>query len=148
MSSDAFDAVQVGQVVTGEPLTVTVEHIKNFAEASHDYNALHLDENFMESTKFGKTQFEGVIAHGLFNFSRISKTLTDWLWPQGALHRRLETRHLTPVYPGDTITTYATVASKYQTLKSRWIQMDIELKNQKGQIIASGEALAEYPFAH
>ncbi|RJX34488.1 MAG: phosphate acetyltransferase [Desulfarculus sp.] len=145
MNSNAFEAVQVGDKIMGEPLTVTAEQVKDFAEASHDYNALHLDDSFMESTKFGKTQFEGVIAHGLFNYSRITKMLTDWLWPQGAVHRRLETRHLKPVYPGDTITAVATVASKHQTPKGRWIQLKIELKNQRDEVVVSGESMAEYP---
>ncbi|MEW5912487.1 MAG: MaoC family dehydratase [Thermodesulfobacteriota bacterium] len=146
MNSDAYAAVQIGDQVAGEALTVTAAMIKDFAEASHDFNALHLDDAFMESTKFGKTQFEGVIAHGLFNFSRITKTLTDWLWPQGALHRRLETRHLNPVYDGDTITAHLTVTNKYQTPKGRWVQLEVKLKNQKGQVVASGDAMAEYPL--
>lgn len=145
MSSDTFEAVRVGDQILGEPLAITTEHIRKFAEGSHDYNALHLDDAFMESTKFGKTQFEGVIVHGLFNFSRITKMLTDWLWPQGAIHRRLETRHLKPVYPGDTITASATVASKHQTAKGRWISLKVELRNQRDEVIASGESMAEYP---
>ena len=145
MSSKAFDAVQIGEQVVGDPLSVTVEHLRDFAEAGYDYNALHLDGSFMESTKFGKTQFEGVIAHGLFNFSRITKMLTDWLWSPGghspqvgnpARQTRLSRRHHNcggdperqePDRPGD------------------WILLDIELKNQDDQVVVRGEAMAEYP---
>lgn len=146
MGSDSFEAVKVGDKIVGEPFEVTVEYIKNFAEASHDYNALHLDDSFMGSTKFGKTQFEGVIAHGLSNFSRVTKMLTDWLWPQGAMHRRLETRHLKPVYPGDIITASATLTAKNETKNGKWIQLDVELKNHNGELVVKGEAMAEYPF--
>jgi len=41
---------------------------------------------------FGKTNFGGIIMHGMNNFGLISRMITDWAYPAGAVHRRLETR--------------------------------------------------------
>ena len=94
--------------------------------------------------QFGKTTFRGVIMHGMQNFAMITRTLTDWLVPRGGYHRRLETRWLTPVYLGDTITPVATVKRKLATDGSRWVVFDINVTNQKGVSVATGEAMAEF----
>ena len=36
---------------------------------------------------FGKTHFGGVIMHGMNNFGLISRMITDWAYPAGAIHR-------------------------------------------------------------
>ena len=41
--------------------------------------------------------------HAMNNFGRISRMITDWAYPARAIHRRLETRRVKPVKPGDTI---------------------------------------------
>jgi acyl dehydratase len=73
--------------------------------------------------------------------------LTDWLGPRGGVHKRMETRWLAPVYPGDTITPAGKVKQKNVTGKSRWMVIDVEMRNQKGELIAAGEAMAEFPPA-
>ena len=66
---------------------------------------------------FGKTNFGGIIMHGMNNFGLISRMLTDWAYPAGAVHRRLETRWVKPVRPGDTIQPTGIVKSKQVTAK-------------------------------
>jgi len=136
--------IQVGQRIHGPTVTVTNEMIRQFAEASCDFNALHLDDKFMERS-FGKTRFDKVIAHGMMTFSLMTRMMTDWLWPRGKTHRRLETRWLKPVYPGDTITCSATVTKQIKTLKGNWILFSLQVKNQKGELVATGESMAESP---
>lgn len=142
MGRDNSKEIQIGQVINGPKMEVTREVIKQFAEASLDFNALHLDEQFMEKS-FGKTQFDDVIAHGMMTFSLMTRMMTDWLWPRGKIHRRLETRWRTPVYPGDTLTCKATVTQKLKTQKGQWIIFSLEVKNQKGDLVATGESMAE-----
>jgi 3-hydroxybutyryl-CoA dehydratase len=141
---NAFEEIKIGDVIQGPVMEVTEEKIRDFAEASLDYNALHLDDQFMEKS-FGKTKFKGIIAHGMMNFSLITRTFTDWLWPLGGVHRRLETRWLKPVYPGDVITSWVTINQKLKTEKGRWILSTVEVRNQSGQVVATGEAMAEFP---
>jgi acyl dehydratase len=140
----AFDEIQLGQQLEGFQFAVTRETIRAFCDASLDYNPLHLDDKYMEGN-FGKTDFGGVIMHGMTNFGLVTRMLTDWLYPRGGIHRRLETRWRAPVRPGDTIQPVARVAQKRITHLSRWVVLDIEVKNQEGTLIATGEAMAEFP---
>ncbi len=144
MDKKAFAQITVGDVIGGPAMEVTREKIRNFAEASLDFNALHLDDQFMGKS-FGKTKFEGVIAHGMMTFSLMTRMMTDWLWPRGGIHRRLESRWLKPVYPGDVITPQAAVFQKNETLKGQWVLFKIEVKNQNGEVVATGESMAEFP---
>ena len=144
--SNAYDTIEIGAAIPGQPFAVTRQTIRDFCDGSLDYNPLHLDDDYMKGS-FGKTQFGGVIMHGMTNFGLLTKMLTDWAYPQGAVHRRLETRWLAPVRPGDTITPRGHVTAKRVTEKSRWVLLDVEIRNQQGQQIARGEAMIEFPNA-
>ncbi len=138
-----FNKIKTGLEITGQPFTVTRETIADFALGSLDFNPLHFDDDYMKEL-FGKTRFKGVIMHGMQNFAIITRTLTNWLLPKGGYHRRLETRWLTPVYLGDTITVLATVQRKLETDNSRWVVFDVNVTNQEDVTVASGEAMAEF----
>ncbi len=94
---------------------------------------------------FGKTNFGGIIMHGMTNFGLITRMLTDWAYSANAVHRRLETRWLVPVKPGDTIRAHGNVKSKHVTAKSRWVVIDVEVRNQRDEKVVTGEALVEFP---
>jgi 3-hydroxybutyryl-CoA dehydratase len=96
---------------------------------------------------FGKTNFGGIIMHGMNNFGLISRMITDWAYPAGAIHRRLETRWVKPVKPGDTIRPSGIIKSKQTTHKSRWVLIDVMVCNQAGEKVATGEAMVEFPMA-
>jgi len=98
-----FESLVVGQEIMGKPFAPTRETIREFCDASLDYNPLHLDDNYMKSS-FGKTSFGGIIMHGMTNFGLLTGMLTDWAYAHDAVHRRLETRWRLPVKPGDVIT--------------------------------------------
>jgi len=139
-------ATQLGHKIDGTPFSPTRESIRQFCEASLDFNPLHLDDDYMKGS-FGKTTFGGIIMHGMNNFGVISKMLTDWVYPLGGMQRRLETRWKAPVKPGDTIQPSAVVSSVRHTEKSQWVTLDIEVLNQRGETVAAGEALVEFPNA-
>ena len=148
MNSKAFEEIQIGQVIDGRPMEITRETIREFAEASLDFNPLHLDSEYMAKQEFGKTKFNKVIAHGMTNYALITRMMTDWLWPHGGIHRRLETRWLKPVYSGDTVTPQAIVAKKMKTEKGQWLLFNIEVRNQEGLLVSSGEAMAEFSVSN
>jgi len=141
-----FDAIQPGHKIDGTPFAPTRESIRQFCEASLDFNPLHLDDDYMKGS-FGKTNFGGIIMHGMNNFGVITKMLTDWVYPLGGMQRRLETRWKAPVKPGDTIQPGAVITAVRKTEKSQWVTLDIEVRNQRGEIIAVGEAMVEFPVA-
>jgi 3-hydroxybutyryl-CoA dehydratase len=71
--------------------------------------------------------------------------LTDWAYPAGAHHGRLETRWLKPVKPEDTIKSTGIVKAKQVTDKSRWVVVDVAVSNQSGEKVAMGEVTIEFP---
>jgi acyl dehydratase len=144
--SDFFERLAAGDEIPGADFAVTRETIRDFCDASLDYNPLHLDDDYMKGS-FGRTSFGGVIMHGMSNFALLTRMLTDWAYADGGVHRRLETRWLAPVRPGDTIRARGTVRAKQTTRKSRWVTVDVEIRNQHDQKIAAGEALVEFPPA-
>ena len=141
----SFETLKIDQEIVGVPFTPTRESIRAFCEASLDFNPLHLDDNYMKGD-FGKTNFGGIIMHGMNNFGVITKMITDWLYPQNGIQRRLETRWKAPVKPGDTITPRGRITLLKTTAKSRWISIDVEVRNQRNELVAVGEAMAEFPF--
>lgn len=139
-----FDSLPTGYAIEGKAFPVSRESIRLFCEGSLDFNPLHLDDNYMEGS-FGKTAFNGVIMHGMNNFGIMTRMLTDWAYALEATHRRLETRWLKPVYPGDVITPSAKLKNKTTSAQANWAVFEVVVTNQKGDLIATGEALIEFP---
>jgi 3-hydroxybutyryl-CoA dehydratase len=139
-----FESLTAGDTIEGPAFPVSRESIRLFCDASLDYNPLHLDDEYMKGD-FGRTNFGGIIMHGMNNFGLITRMLTDWAQPAGAIHRRLEARWLKPVKPGDTIRPTGVVKAKQVTSKSRWVSIDVMVSNQCGEKVAAGEAMIEFP---
>src|ERR1700755_460123 len=116
MMTTSFDSLNDGDSIDGSTFAVSRESIRLFCDASLDYNPLHLDDEYMKGD-FGKTNFGGIIMHGMNNFGLLTRMLTDWAKPPGAIHRRLEPRWLKPVRPGDTIQPTGVIKSKQVTTK-------------------------------
>lgn len=144
--STSFENLSVSDTIDGPTFDVTRRSIRLFCDGSLDYNPLHLDDDYMKNN-FGKTNFGGIIMHGMNNFGLITRMLTDWAYPAGAILRRLETRWLKPVKPGDTIQPLGIVKSKQSTQKSRWVLIDVLVRNQNGEHVAAGEAMVEFPIS-
>ena len=140
----SFEQLSIGHEIVGKSFSPTRETIRDFCEASLDFNPLHLDDNYMKGD-FGKTNFGGIIMHGMNNFGVITRMLTDWLYEQNAVQRRLETRWKSPVKPGDAITPKGRITQLKTTPKSRWVCLEVEVRNQRDEVVAVGEAMAEFP---
>src|ERR1700684_461948 len=100
--TSTFESLRAGDLIDGPKFAVSRQSIRLFCDASLDYNPLHLDDDYMKGN-FGKTNFGGIIMHGMNSFGLISRSLAAWAYPAGPTHRRLDTRGLKPVRPGDTI---------------------------------------------
>ena len=82
--------------------TITEADIVLFAAVSGDNNAVHTNEEFAQSTRFG-----GRIAHGFLTASVISAAVANRLPGPGAVYLGQQMRFRAPVRPGDTV--HATV---------------------------------------
>jgi len=141
---DAYARIRPGDALPGATLAVTRESIRAFGEATLDFNALHFDDDAAARHGVAGAPPE-VIAHGMSTFSLITRMVTDWARPLGAGHRRLETRWRLPARPGDTLRAGAIVKQILETAGGRWVVLDVEVRNQHDQILATGEAMVKFP---
>ena len=98
-----LDELEVGQSAELER-TVTEAHINLFAEASGDFNPLHVDEAFARTT-----MFRGRIAHGLLPASYVSAVVGTMLPGPGALYLAQTLTFSKPTRIGDVCTARVTV---------------------------------------
>ncbi len=85
---------------------ITEERIAHFAEASDDFNPVHMDEAFAS-----KTAYRGRIAHGLLTASFGSAVVGTILPGAGAIYLSQTLNFHKPVRIGDVVVARVTVAS-------------------------------------
>ena len=114
---------------------ITQERVNDYAEASGDFNPIHLDREFAAGTRFGRT-----IAHGMLVAASISEMMTssfglDW-------HRSgsMKLRFKAPVFPGDTATAFGQVKTVSDAELDREVVCTVGVRRQTGEEAISGEA--------
>ena len=138
MSTVDFEHVSPGQALPSLTKHVTVEQIRQYAEASGDRNPIHLDETFARSAGL-----PGVIAHGMLTMAFANQMVTNWLGDRSLL-KRLQGRFAGMVVPGDDVTCSGTIASKDDA--TRRIVINLVVTNQRGErVFSKGVAEAEFP---
>ena len=118
--------------------TVTEKTIKDFAEATGDFNPIHLDQAYAE-----KTYFKGRIAHGVLSVGYISSVLGNLLPGPGGILLSQEVKFLAPVRIGDIITAKAEVIEMIP--KKNRIKLKTTCTNQKGEVVVDGTAWSLCP---
>ena len=103
-----------------------------YAGASGDYNPLHTDEVF--TTKVAG--YPTVFAHGMLTMGMTGRMLTNYVG-DGRL-TKYGVRFTNQVWPGDTLTSTATVES----VENGIARFAVETKNQDGTVVLSGYAEA------
>jgi acyl dehydratase len=137
MTALDFEQVKPGHTLPALTKHVTVEQIRQYAEASGDRNPIHLDESFARSAGL-----PGVIAHGMLTMAFANQMVTDWLGDRSLL-KRLQGRFAGMVVPGDDVTCTGTVASKDEA--TRRIVINLVVTNQRGEkVFNKGVAEAEF----
>ena len=115
--------------------SITQENINLYAEASRDFNPIHIDEDFAKKTPLG-----GTIAHGMLILAYVSQMMTAAFGQSWLVGGKLNVRFRNPARPGDTITVsgkiYKVEKSKGQTL----VSCDVLCRNQNDESIITGEA--------
>lgn len=117
--------------------TITERDIFAFADASGDYNPLHIDENYARKSVFGKR-----VAHGILTAGIISTALSSEIPGLGTIFVELHIRFVLPVFIGDTVTATATVM---QIINPERIRMLVACVNQSGEDVAIGNAIVIPP---
>ncbi len=135
-------ALKASELSTGQTFTaVVVEDLKRtqivqYAGASGDYNPLHTDEVF--ATKVAG--YPSVFAHGMLTMGMTGRMVTD-LVGDGRL-TTFGGRFTSQVFPGDDLTTTATVAAVTESDGAPVVELTVRTVNQDDREVFSGYATA------
>jgi acyl dehydratase len=120
--------------VVAEDLSRT--QIVQYAGASGDYNPLHSDEPFARDV----AGYPGVFAHGMLTMGLTGRLLTDWVGDGRLLEYGV--RFTAQVWPGDTLTSTATVQEVGERDGVPVARIEVQTVNQHGAPVVTGTAVA------
>ena len=133
MNADIYQ----GKVLLPVVRHITQEKINLYADASGDFNPIHIDESFASQTPLG-----GTIAHGMLILAYVSEMMTqnfESAWLSGG---KLSVRFKAPAKPGDAVTVSGEINSLEERDGVLYANCNVECCNQKGDSIITGEASA------
>lgn len=113
--------------------TVSEFDVYGFAGITGDFNPVHIDKVFAEST-----MFKGRIAHGMIAAGFISAVLGTTLPGKNTIYMKQDLSFLAPVRIGDTVTATVTVIEKIEA-KNRAV-LKTQVTNQDGVLVVDGQA--------
>jgi acyl dehydratase len=115
---------------------LTRTQIVQYAGASGDFNPLHTDEIYATKVAGYPTAF----AHGMLTMGLTAKVLTDWVGDGRLI--RFGVRFSRQVWPGDTLTTTASVDALREEDGVHLADFTVVTSNQDGVDVVSGYATA------
>ncbi|MAK55139.1 MAG: (R)-hydratase [Pusillimonas sp.] len=127
-----FEDLSIGDTATFAK-TITEADIVLFAGASGDNNAVHLNEEFAQTTPF-----KGRIAHGMLTASVISAAIAGRMPGPGTIYLNQNLQFKAPVRPGETV--HATVTVKELFPEKRRVLLST-ICTVKGRVVIDGDAL-------
>jgi 3-hydroxybutyryl-CoA dehydratase len=130
--------IQEGKALNPVVKHITQEKINLYAEASGDFNPIHVDESFAAKTPLG-----GTIAHGMLSLAYVSEMMTSAFgrgWLSGG---KLRAKFKEPARPGDTLTINGKVNCIERKDDISYANCNFECCNQKGETIVAGEAIVK-----
>lgn len=127
--------ISQGQILPPVVKHITQEKINLYAEASGDFNPIHIDESFAVQTPLG-----GTIAHGMLILAYVSDMLSRAFGARWNSGGKLSVRFKAPARPGDTVTVAGKVESVEEEEGKPCARCSVECRNQQGEVIVAGEA--------
>ncbi|MFD6060197.1 MaoC/PaaZ C-terminal domain-containing protein [Rhodococcus wratislaviensis] len=129
-------AVKVGDAQSAVVIeNLTRSQIVMYAGASGDYNPLHTDEVYAREVG----GFPTVFAHGMLTMGATGRVLTDWLGDDRLLSYGV--RFSGQVWPGDTLTTTATITAIRTESRGPVVDITVTTTNQDGVSVIRGTAV-------
>jgi len=107
-----------------------------YSGASGDYNPLHTDDLYSKEV----AGYPGVFAHGMLSMGLTGKMLTNYVG-DGRL-TKFGVRFTNQVWPGDTLTSKATVTEIREEDGGHFVDLVLETVNQDGKTVVTGSASA------
>ena len=128
-------SLQEGTALYEMKKEVVQESINLYAEASKDFNPIHINEEFARNTPLG-----GTIAHGMLILAYVSQMMTANFGQAWLTSGKLNTRFKAPARPGDTVTISGTVKKLETTEEGTSVKCKVFCQNQSGETVISGDA--------
>ena len=133
-----FEEISVGLEIVSPGRTVTESDVVMFAGLSGDYEALHTDAEYAQSTPYGER-----IAHGLLGLSIASGLAARTGALEGTVlaFTGLSWKFKAPVKIGDTVRLRARVTKvrPLPRMGGGLVVLVVEVLNQRGEVVQSGE---------
>ena len=128
------------RVREGDPLpkveqAVTQGRIDRYAEASGDFNPIHVDHGFAAGSHFG-----GTVAHGMMVAASISEMMTATFGTDWLRSGKLKLRFRAPVLPGDTVTAFGAVKRVRQLDGATEVLCSVGVRRQNDESAITGDA--------
>jgi 3-hydroxybutyryl-CoA dehydratase len=130
--------LQEGKALAPVVRHITQEKINLYAEASGDFNPIHVDESFAAKTAFG-----GTIAHGMLNLAYVSEMMTSAFGQSWLSGGKIRAKFKDTARPGDTVTVTGRIVCLEQESDVSYANCNFEVRNQKDETIVTGEALVK-----
>ena len=134
-NQEQLSKLREGMELPGLKKTVTQENINLYAEASQDFNPLHIDEDFAKKTPLG-----GTIAHGMLILTYVSQMMTTAFGRRWLVGSKLNVRFKDPARPGDTITVSGKISKLENNDGQTIIHCSVLCSSEKGDSVITGEA--------
>ena len=131
--------IQEGKALNSVVKHIAQENINLYAEASGDFNPIHIDESFA-----GRTPLGGTIAHGMLSLAYVSEMMTSAFGQNWLSEGRLRAKFKEPARPGDTLTIEGKINCIEQKDDVSYANCTFECRNQKGDMIVTGEAIVKF----
>lgn len=121
---------------------ITQEQLQRYAEASGDFNPIHLDEETAH-----RVGLDSVIAHGMLSMAFLGQFVNQQIAEMpDAFLIQLKVRFLNMVRLGDTLTCLGTIKARSTAASGREeVQIECWAQNQKGERVTTGEAIVAIP---
>ena len=114
---------------------ITQPNINLYAQASQDFNPIHIDEDFAKKTPLG-----GTIAHGMLILAYVSQMMTAAFGRSWLVGGKLNIRFRAPARPGDTVVVSGRIRKLEKKEGRTLINCEVLCSNQKGESVITGEA--------
>lgn len=110
---------------------ITHDKIVAYAEATGDFNPIHVDPEFA-----AKTPFKGTIAHGLLSVAFLSQMMMCWMPHNWTRSGKLTVAFLKPLRPGDKVV----VKGEVKDIKNDRVICDVTCQKKDGTKLVQGVA--------
>ena len=125
-----FNEIEIGDSREFK-ITITNSMIDEFAKLSGDFNPLHVDEKYAQTTKFGKR-----VVHGMLLASFLSQMVGMYLPGKHALYSSQTLEFHNPCFVGNEISVTSKVIDKSQSTKI--IKIESKVSNEENKLLLYG----------